>query len=89
MNASKHSQGPHEDDSAEGFASREQVDAALVHVLAKILGRSPGEILADQHRYAAFQQDDSTYEEESWIDWSTLSIRTEDDDDGDDDDDDD
>lgn len=73
-------------DAFEGVATREQIDAAVVHVLTKILGCSAAEVLADQRRYAAFQQDDSTYDDELSVDWSTLTLRSEDEEDEEDED---
>jgi hypothetical protein len=66
------------------------VDDAIVHVLTKVFGRSVDEIRSDTRRYVAYQQDDSTFDEDpSWIDWDRLEVWADDDDDDDDADDDD
>lgn len=49
MSSSKETRGSH-DDSFAGVATREQVDAARVHVLTKLLACSPGEIRSDAPR---------------------------------------
>lgn len=91
MSSSNSTPGPDPDVAFEGFATREQIDAAVVHVLTKILGCSADEVRADPRRYAAIQQDDSTYDDLLSIDWTTSTLREDgdDDDEGDEDGDDD
>ncbi|MBL9107375.1 MAG: tetratricopeptide repeat protein [Myxococcales bacterium] len=76
-------------DSEPDRVDRAVIDAAVVHVLAELLGRSEADIRGDGGRYAAFHQDDSAYDlEPGRIDWETLTLTQGDEHDDDDDDDD-
>lgn len=69
----------------------EAIEEVLVRLLARLLGRSEDEIRSDRGRYAAFHNDDSSYDlEPGWIDWTSLTLTDADDDapdEGDDEDD--
>gem|GEM_PF-5002765 len=59
----------------------EAIEEVLVRLLARLLGRSEEEIRSDRGRYAAFHNDDSSYDfEPGWIDWTSLTLTDEGDD---------
>lgn len=63
------------------------IEEVLVRLLARLLGRSEDEVGSDRRRYAAFHNDDSSYDlEPGWIDWTSLTLTDADGDDAPDDD---